>query len=96
MVTAEEHNDVEGLGSAVAKVLVENVHIPMQKVGIPDVFGQSGGSDELMERYGLTIESIIAAANEVLERRGTKRRPVWGKFIVERKHRNRRNAKRKR
>jgi transketolase len=70
VVTAEEHSAVVGIGSAVAMVLVENAHVPMKRVGIPDVFGQSGDSDELMEKYGLTAENIVEAAHDVIARRG--------------------------
>lgn len=70
VVTAEEHSSIVGMGSAVAMCLVENAHVPMKRVGIPDVFGQSGDSDELMEKYGLTAENIIEAAHDVLGRKG--------------------------
>lgn len=70
VVTAEEHSSIVGMGSAVAMCLVENAHVPMKRVGIPDVFGQSGASDELMEKYGLTAENIIEAAHDVIGRKG--------------------------
>ena len=69
LVTAEEHNIAVGMGNAVAMVLAENAHIPMKRVGIPDVFGESGESDELMEKYGLTFESIVDAAHDVMHRK---------------------------
>ncbi len=69
VVTAEEHSVMMGMGSAVAMVLVENFHAPMKRVGIPDVFGESGDCNELMERYGLTVEYIVEAAHDVLKRR---------------------------
>ena len=49
--------------------LAENAHIPMKRVGIPDVFGESGESDELMEKYGLTVENIVDAAHDVIHRK---------------------------
>lgn len=70
VVTAEEHSSIVGMGSAVAMCLVENAHVPMKRVGIPDVFGQSGASDELMEKYGLTAENIVEAAHDVIGRKG--------------------------
>ncbi len=70
VVTAEEHSSIVGMGSAVAMCLVENAHVPMKRVGIPDVFGQSGASDELMEKYGLTAENIIEASHDVIGRKG--------------------------
>lgn len=72
VVTAEEHNIIGGLGSTVSTVLSENISVPMRRIGIPDVFGESGKSDELMEKYGLTPENIIKVAHEVMKRRGRK------------------------
>jgi len=69
VVTAEEHSVMMGMGSAVAMCLVENFHVPMKRVGIPDVFGESGACTELMERYGLTMENIVEAAHDVLKRK---------------------------
>jgi len=69
VVTAEEHSVTMGMGSAVAMVLVENFHVPMKRVGIPDVFGESGACDELMEKYGLTVDNIVEAAHDVLKRK---------------------------
>ncbi|NLA58413.1 MAG: transketolase family protein [Firmicutes bacterium] len=69
VVTAEEHNIVGGLGGAVAEVLVENCPVPMERVGVKDVFGQSGTPDQLMEYYGLTAKEIAAAVKRVVERK---------------------------
>jgi len=69
VVTAEEHNVEMGMGSAIAMVLAEHKHVPMKRVGIPDVFGESGESEELMEKYGLTKESIVKAAHDVIKRK---------------------------
>jgi transketolase len=69
VVTAEEHSVMMGMGSAVAMCLVENFHVPMKRVGIPDTFGESGGCDELMAKYGLTVENIVEAAHDVLRRK---------------------------
>ena len=69
VVTAEEHSVMMGMGSAVAMCLVENFHVPMKRVGIPDVFGESGACNELMEKYGLTIENIVEAAHDVMKRK---------------------------
>ena len=66
IVTAEEHSMLEGLGSAIAMTLGENASVPMRRVGIPDVFGESGDSDELMVKYGLTAENIVNASHEVI------------------------------
>ena len=69
VVTAEEHSVTMGMGSAVAMVLVENFHVPMKRVGIPDVLGESGECDELMDKYGLTVDNIVEAAHDVLKRK---------------------------
>ncbi len=67
IVTAEEHNIIGGLGSAVAEVLSENCPVPLRRVGTQDVFGQSGKPAALLEMYGLTAENIAKQAKEVLK-----------------------------
>lgn len=69
LVTAEEHSIVGGLGGAVAEVLVENTCVPMVRVGIKDMFGESGKPEELLVKYGLTVESIVNAVKTVLKRK---------------------------
>jgi transketolase len=69
IVTAEEHSIIGGLGSAVAEVLVENVPVPMERVGVKDVFGESGEPEELLVKYGLTIKDIKEAVYRVLQRK---------------------------
>jgi transketolase len=69
VVTAEEHSIMGGLGSQVAHACAENAHVPMKALGIPDCFGESGGSDELMLKFGLTAENIIKAVHHVMERK---------------------------
>jgi len=66
IVTTEEHNIIGGLGSAVAEVLVENVPVPMKRVGVEDKFGKSGKPQQLLEEYGLTAKHIAAKAREVI------------------------------
>lgn len=69
IVTAEEHSIIGGLGSVVSEVLVENYPVPVEKVGIKDTFGESGNSDELLVKYGLTADNIIEAVKKVIERK---------------------------
>ncbi|WP_069648890.1 transketolase family protein [Caloranaerobacter ferrireducens] len=69
IVTAEEHSIIGGLGSAVSEVLVENYPVPVEKVGIKDTFGESGNSDELLVKYGLTAEDIVEAVKKVISRK---------------------------
>jgi transketolase len=70
IVTAEEHSVIGGLGSAVASVLVQEHPAIQEMLAIPDVFGESGESDELMEKYGLTKENIVLKAQVALKRKG--------------------------
>ncbi|MDO4563141.1 MAG: transketolase family protein [Clostridia bacterium] len=58
IVTAEEHNVLCGLGSAVAETVCETCIAPVMRVGTQDVFGRSGKPAELMELYGLTAANI--------------------------------------
>ena len=62
VVTAEEHNILGGMGSAVAEVLGESRPTPMKRVGVMDTFGESGEAGELLKKYGLTAERIEQAA----------------------------------
>ncbi|QQG49256.1 MAG: transketolase family protein [archaeon] len=68
VVTAEEHNIMGGMGSAVAEVLGEQAPVPMKRVGVMDTFGESGEAPELLAKYGLT-SSEIERASELLLRR---------------------------
>ena len=61
IVTVEEHSIIGGLGGAVAEVLVENCPVPMVRVGLKDVFGESGKPDELLVMFGLMAEEIAKA-----------------------------------
>ncbi|MEE8638029.1 MAG: transketolase family protein [Candidatus Margulisiibacteriota bacterium] len=69
VVTAEEHSIIGGLGGAVAEVLVENTCVPMVRVGVQDMFGESGKPEELLVKYGLTTQNIIKAVKTVLKRK---------------------------
>ena len=69
VVTAEEHNVIGGLGSAVVEVLALDKPVPMEMVGIEDVFGESGTAAALVEKYGLTKEHIADAAKRAIARK---------------------------
>ena len=58
VVTVEEHSVIGGLGSAVCDVLSENHPTPVMKIGVNDVFGESGPAVELIKKYGLDSEGI--------------------------------------
>ena len=66
VVTAEEHQLMGGMGSAVSEVLSTEYPVPMQMVGVQDRFGQSGDPDELMNAYGLNAEEICKAAKRAI------------------------------
>ena len=70
IVTAEEHSIIGGLGSAVSEVLGERCPAPLERVGIPDVFGRSGKGQELLDYFGLNKDGIIEAVRNVLSRKG--------------------------
>lgn len=69
IVTAEEHNVIGGLGAAVAEVLVQNDLVPVEFVGVKDVFGHSAAPKVLLEKYGLTAEAIVGAAKKAIGRK---------------------------
>lgn len=69
IVTAEEHNILGGLGSAVSEVVVAHKPVPIEFVGVKDTFGESGTPKELMEKYGLTAEDIVEAVKKVVTRK---------------------------
>ena len=66
IVTAEEHNIIGGLGSAVAEAVCENNPVPVVRVGTNDVFGRSGKVPALLEMYGLTPANIVAQVKKAI------------------------------
>ncbi|MDD4848689.1 MAG: transketolase C-terminal domain-containing protein [Bacteroidales bacterium] len=68
IVTAEEHQTAGGFGSAVAEVVVENCPTPMLMIGVHDRFGESGPSQVLMEKFGLTAVSIAQKIKTALSK----------------------------
>ncbi len=69
IVTAEEHQKAGGMGSAVAEFLAERHPVPIEFIGVNDVFGQSGTFAQLLEHYGLNSKRIIEAAKKVIKRK---------------------------
>ena len=69
MVTAENNIIFGGLGSAVAETLVENLPIPMERIGVRDTFAESGPYLDVIDKYGLTAPHIINAVKRVIERK---------------------------
>ena len=71
IVTVEEHQVHGGMGSAVAECLVESYPVPMEFVGVQDLFGQSGTPAELLVHYGMGEEHIRTAVQDVLDRKNS-------------------------
>ena len=69
VVTVEEHNIIGGLGGAVAEVLAKNYPVPIEFIGMQDVFGESGQPNELLEKYGMGVKDIIKAVKKVIKRK---------------------------
>lgn len=69
VVTAEEHNIIGGLGSAVAEVLGEKLPTPMVRIGLKDTFGESGRPEELLAKYGLTKADLVKAVHQVITKK---------------------------
>ena len=69
IVTAEEHQIIGGLGSAVAEVLAEHCPVPMERIGLRDTFGESGEPEELLVKYHMKAVDIENAVRKVLRRK---------------------------
>jgi transketolase len=69
VVTAEEHQIFGGLGESVAGLLARNMPVPMEMVGVNDSFGESGTPEDLLQKYGLTKDSIFEAAKKAIKRK---------------------------
>ncbi|NNF33376.1 MAG: transketolase family protein [Saprospiraceae bacterium] len=69
MVSAEEHNRHGGLGDAIAQVLSMNHPVPQEYVAVNDSFGESGKPSELLDKYGLGVKDVIAAAERAMSRK---------------------------
>ena len=67
IVTAEEHNIIGGLGSAVCECVAGAKPVPVLRVGVEDQFGRSGKVPPLLEMYGLTAANIAAKAKEAIK-----------------------------
>lgn len=70
VVTAEEHMKNGGLGDTIAQVISHNNPMPIEYVAVNDSFGESGTPDQLMEKYGLNANAIVAAAEKAIARKG--------------------------
>ncbi|MCR5695129.1 MAG: transketolase family protein [Clostridia bacterium] len=73
IVTAENHNRVGGLGSAVAELITEKYPVPVERVGVDESFGEVGTQQYLQQRFGLTGEEIARKAKIAIQRKGAKK-----------------------
>jgi transketolase len=69
VVTLEEHQTQAGCGSAVCEVLAMNFPVPVEMVGMPNCFGESGEPNELIEKFGMGKEAVKKAITKVLKRK---------------------------
>ncbi|HEY8958424.1 transketolase family protein [Chitinophaga sp.] len=68
-VTAEEHNVLGGLGDSIAQVASRHIPVPIEYVGTNDTFGESGKPLDLLKKYGLDADHIVAAAEKAMQRK---------------------------
>jgi transketolase len=68
-VTVEEHNVIGGLGDSIAQAAAKNFPVPIEMIGTNDTFGESGKPTDLLKKYGLESENIIAAVQKVIKRK---------------------------
>ncbi|MEY2812253.1 MAG: hypothetical protein RI991_1248 [Bacteroidota bacterium] len=68
-VTAEEHNVIGGLGDSIAQTATKHFPVPIEMIGTQDTFGESGKPTELLKKYGLETENIIAAVEKAMSRK---------------------------
>jgi transketolase len=70
VVTAEEHSIIGGLGSTVAEILVRELPVPVEMVGINDTFAETGlDHDSLLDHYGMSVNDIVIAAEKAVSRK---------------------------
>lgn len=69
-VSCEEHNIFGGLGESISRTLVTNDPKPLEFVGVKDQFGESGTPEQLMKKYGIWRDNIVAAAEKAIARKG--------------------------
>jgi transketolase len=66
LITVEDHNIINGLGSAVAEVMAEYGKGRLKRIGVRDKFGESGPYEELLASNGITVDEIVKSAKELL------------------------------
>jgi transketolase len=69
IVTVEDHQVMGGLGGAIAEFTAKNYPVPMEFIGLQNTFAESGTAKELIEKYGMGKDAIIAAVKKVITRK---------------------------
>jgi len=69
IATVEEHSILGGLGGAVAEVISRSAPVPLERIGIEDRFAESGQPDELLEKYGLSVEHIVSVVKQLISKK---------------------------
>ena len=67
VVTCEEHSVIGGLGEAVCAALAESCPVPVKRIGVEDVFGESGPAVDLLHKYGLDAEGVASVVREFVK-----------------------------
>jgi len=67
VITCEDHNIINGLGSAVAEVIAEEAQVKLKRIGLPDVFGESGSPEDLYKKYGFDSENLKKTIKDFLK-----------------------------
>ncbi|MEX2442961.1 MAG: transketolase C-terminal domain-containing protein [Alkalispirochaeta sp.] len=76
ILTAENHQVRNGLGSAVAEVLTEHAPVYQTRIGIQDLFGEVGTQEYLQQRFGLTADNLVSEAQKLMAKKAKNPRPV--------------------
>ncbi|OOB80186.1 MAG: transketolase [Epulopiscium sp. Nuni2H_MBin003] len=69
VLIVENHNIINGLGSAVCEILSENIPVISKRLGVPDRFGEVGSMEYLKETFGMSIADIVTAAKELINKK---------------------------
>jgi transketolase len=84
LVTAEEHSIIGGLGGAVAEVVADAYPVPVKRVGIADRFAETGPYAQLLDRYGMSVQNVVAAARAAVSAKAALRGSVVMKEALRR------------
>jgi len=68
IITVENHSRIAGLGGAVSEVLTDQAPCYLKRLGFPDIFGESGDNEAIFSKYGVNVENIFAAAEQMAKK----------------------------